>query len=243
MSTLRPDDIEELLGAYALDAIDDDERRMVDAYIITNPRARAEVDQHREVATLLAFGGTDAPDGLWDRIVLSLDEIEAEAPSPGPELAKVLPARRPPRRRWWLGALAAAAALIAVVALSVALVRKDDGGPSLASAYATAKDDPANKTVLLTTNGTTRATAVLEPSGRAFLDPTSLPALASDRTYQLWGVVEGESAPVSLGVLGPNPQLTMFGVGGPLQALAITDEKAGGVVQTQQTPQIVGAVS
>jgi anti-sigma-K factor RskA len=244
MSTLdrRPDDIEELLGAYALDAVDDDERRMVEAYIATNPRARAEVDQHREVATLLAFGGADAPEGLWDRIVLSLDELEMEAPSPGPELAKVLPARRPDRRRWWLGALAAAA-LVAVVALSLALVRKDDGGPSLASAYTSAKADPANKTVLLTTDGTTRATAVLEPSGRAFLDPTSLPALPADRTYQLWGVVEGESAPVSLGVLGPSPQLTLFGVGGPLKALAITEEKAGGVVQTQQTPQIVGAVS
>jgi anti-sigma-K factor RskA len=242
MSTIRPDDIEELLGAYALDAVDDDERRMVDAYLATNPRARAEVDQHREVATMLAFGGTDAPDGLWDRIVQSLDELETEAPAPGPELAKVLPARRPDRRRWWLGALAAAA-LIAVVALSIALVRKDDGTPSLTSAYTTAKDDPANKTVLLTTNGTTRATAVLEPSGRAFLDATSLPALASDRTYQLWGVVAGESAPVSLGVLGPNPQLTIFGAGGPLQALAITEEKAGGVVQTQQTPQIVGMVT
>jgi len=242
MSTIRPDDIEELLGAYALDAVDDDERRMVDAYLATNPRARAEVDQHREVATLLAFGGTDAPAGLWDRIVSSLDELETEAPAPGPELAKVLPARRPERRRWWLGAVAAAA-LIAVVALSIALVRKDDGAQSLASAYTEAKADPANKTVLLTTNGTTRATAVIEPSGRAFLDSSSLPALADDRTYQLWGVVEGESAPVSLGVLGPNPQLTMFGVGGPLQALAITEEKAGGVVQTQQTPRIVGMVS
>ena len=70
MSTLdrRPDDIEELLGAYALDAVDDDERRLVEAYLATNPRARAEVDQHREVATLLAFGGADAPEGLWDRI-------------------------------------------------------------------------------------------------------------------------------------------------------------------------------
>jgi anti-sigma-K factor RskA len=243
MSTLdrRPDDIEELLGAYALDAVDDDERRVVEAYLVTNPRARAEVDQHREVATLLAFGGADAPEGLWDKIVLSLEEPGVEAPVPGPQLAKVLPARRPDRRRWWFGALAAAA-LVAVVALSVALVRKDDGGTSLASAYTSAKADPANKTVLLTTNGTTRATAVLEPSGRAFLDPTSLPALASDRTYQLWGVLP-DSTIVSLGVLGPTPGLTMFGVSGTVQALAITEEQAGGVVATKQQPQIVGAVA
>jgi anti-sigma-K factor RskA len=243
MSTLdrRPDDIEELLGAYALDAVDDDERRVVEAYLATNPRARAEVDQHREVATLLAFGGTDAPEGLWDKIVQSLEEPGVEAPVPGPQLAKVLPARRPDRRRWWFGALAAAA-LIAVVALSIALVRKDDGGPSLASAYTSAKADPANTTVVLTTNGTTRATAVLEPSGRAFLDPTSLPALGSDRTYQLWGVLP-DSTIVSLGVLGPTPGLTMFGVSGTVKALAITEEQAGGVVATKQQPQIVGTVA
>ena len=238
----RPDDIEELLGAYALDAVDPDERRVVEAYLATNPRARAEVDQHREVATLLAFGGADAPEGLWDRIASSIEEQELEAPSPGPELAKVLPHQRRSRRRWWLGALAAAA-LVAIVGLSVALVTKDDGSTSLASAYATAKADPANRIVTLKTGDTTRATAVLEPSGRAFLEPTSLPGLAGDRTYQLWGVVEGESAPVSLGVLGPNPGITMFGVGGNLQALAITEEKAGGVVQTEQTPEIVGTVA
>ena len=61
----RPfDDIEELLGAYALDAVDPDERRQVEAFLQTSPRARAEVDQHREVAALFAFGGgEEAPAG------------------------------------------------------------------------------------------------------------------------------------------------------------------------------------
>jgi anti-sigma-K factor RskA len=243
MSTLdrRPDDIEELLGAYALDAVDDDERRMVDAYLATNPRARAEVDQHREVATLLAFGGADAPDGLWDRIALAIGEHELEPPVPGPELAKVLPARRPPqRRRWWLGAVAAAA-LVAIVALSVALVTKDDTSPSVVAAYDAAKADQSNRVVALQTDGTTRATAVVEPSGVAFLDARQLPSLGDDRTYQLWGVL-ADGTPVSLGVLGPKPALTMFGVNGAVKALAITDEQAGGVVAPAKAPTIVGAL-
>jgi len=37
-------EIEALLGAYALDALDEDERARVDAYIAANPRARDEVD-------------------------------------------------------------------------------------------------------------------------------------------------------------------------------------------------------
>ena len=36
-------ELDELLGAYALDAVDDDERRRVDDYLEVNPRASAEV--------------------------------------------------------------------------------------------------------------------------------------------------------------------------------------------------------
>ncbi len=252
-----PDDLDELLGAYALDAVDDDERRQVDAYLATNARARAEVDEHREIATLLAFGGTDAPEGVWDRIAASLDE---RAPEPGPELAKVLPARResalpppaPPgrdrnRRRAWLGGLAAAAAIVLIAALSIALVRKDGSSTgqagSITAAYDAAKADPSNKTIALTSpDGTTQATAVLQPSGTAFLDAASLPALPDDRTYQLWGVLDDGRA-ISFGVLGARPQIAAFGLSGPVKALAITEETAGGVVAPVKAPTIVGAVS
>ena len=50
------DPIEELLGANALNAVDDDERAAVDAHLATCPRCRAEVDAHREVASHLALG-------------------------------------------------------------------------------------------------------------------------------------------------------------------------------------------
>src|SRR5512133_3901972 len=119
----RPfDDIEELLGAYAMDAVDPDERSQVEDDLETSPRSRAEVDQHREVAALLAFGGAEAPGGVWDRIAASLEE---RAPEPGPELAKVLPIKSRTRRRWWLGGLAAAA-VAAIAALSVALVASNN---------------------------------------------------------------------------------------------------------------------
>ena len=82
-----PYELDELLGAYALDALEPDERRRVEEYIAVNPRAAAEVQQHREVATMLAFTGMSAPDDVWTKIAA---EIDAEAPAPGPELAKVL---------------------------------------------------------------------------------------------------------------------------------------------------------
>ena len=80
--------LDELLGAYALDAVSDEERRMVDEYLMVSPRARQEVSEHREVATMLAWTGMSAPDGLWERIAASLDS--AEPPRPTGALASVI---------------------------------------------------------------------------------------------------------------------------------------------------------
>ena len=74
MISLTHDEIQELLGAYALDAVDDEERDVVELHLRECPRCRAEVAEHREVAALLAHGGTAAPDGVWDRIVAALDD-------------------------------------------------------------------------------------------------------------------------------------------------------------------------
>src|SRR5262249_30000919 len=61
LMSMDPHEMDELLGAYALDAVDDDERRELDEYLASNPRAQSEVQHHREVATYLAWSGADAP--------------------------------------------------------------------------------------------------------------------------------------------------------------------------------------
>jgi anti-sigma-K factor RskA len=239
----RPfDDIEELLGAYALDAVDPDERRQVEAFLETSPRARAEVDQHREVAALLAFGGgEEAPAGLWDRIAASLEE---RAPEPGPELAKVLPMKRS-KRRWWLGGLAAAA-VAAIAALSVALVASNNEAKNqseaIAAAYNDAKANTANKTIEMKAPDGRTATAVVEPSGLAYLDGRTLPALPSDKVYQLWAV-PAQGAPVSLGLVGSRPDISVFGLGGQPAALALSIEAPSGAVAPTPPVEIVGPLS
>src|SRR4051812_36552435 len=65
------DEFTELLGAYALDAVDDDEREAIEAHLLSCPRCRAEVAEHREVAAFLSKGAP-APDGVWDRIAAEL---------------------------------------------------------------------------------------------------------------------------------------------------------------------------
>jgi anti-sigma-K factor RskA len=69
-----PAEIEELLGAYALDAVDREEAEQIERYLADHADARDEVAQYRETASMLAFAGADAPSGLWHSIVASLEE-------------------------------------------------------------------------------------------------------------------------------------------------------------------------
>ena len=75
-------EIEELLGAYALDAVSPEEADAVEIHLRDCPRCRAEVAEHRETAAVLAYAGSPAPSQLWDRIA---DALEADDSAP-PEL-------------------------------------------------------------------------------------------------------------------------------------------------------------
>jgi len=239
---MTPQEIESLLGAYALDAVDDEERREIEAYLVVDPRARAEVEMHREVATLMAFSGAAAPEGLWDRIAGSLEE---RAPEPGPELAKVLPARR---RRWSTAVLvgAAAAAAVAAAAITVAAVREPDAAPaamdSMEQVFDRAMADPdATRVVLRSEDDAERAVAVLQPGGLGMISLRDLPDLGPDRSYQLWGVIDDEV--ISLGVLGNRPGVEPFTVRGDLSALVVTEEVEGGVTSSEQPALLAGTLA
>ncbi|MGH9073042.1 MAG: anti-sigma factor domain-containing protein, partial [Acidimicrobiales bacterium] len=67
-------ELEALLGAYALDAVDGPEAEAVELHLRECPRCRAEVAEHRETAALLGHVGAPAPEGLWDRIASTLEE-------------------------------------------------------------------------------------------------------------------------------------------------------------------------
>jgi anti-sigma-K factor RskA len=224
-------ELDELLGAYALDAVDADERRRVEDYLAINPRAAAEVQAHREVATMLAFTGMDAPDDLWGRIA---GEIGEQAPPPGPELAKVLSLDHHPRRRrissiapWLMSA--AAAAVIVFVAIGLA-DSADAPDEPLANAVEIARADRDSITTTLVADGSdVVAEAIIDQDGHGYVLARDLPTLPDDQTYQLWGVVEGGDV-ISLGIFGPNPEIETFTVDGEVAALAITIEQYPGVV-------------
>jgi anti-sigma factor RsiW len=229
------DEIQELLGAYALDAVEPDERSEIDDHLRDCARCRAEVAEHRDTAAFLAHGGTDAPGAVWDRIAGSLETPNVVPLAP--KLGIV------PRRNRWPQAVAlvgAAAALI--IGVLVVQVREQDrridriqGGDPVALAMA----EPGARVVHLTA-GDTELPVVLTPEGKAYLQASALPKLAADRTYQLWG--QSGAQLVSVAVLGRDPGVVTFDVGG-YAALAITEEQAPGVVQSKNRPIASGALA
>jgi hypothetical protein len=246
VSPLTHDEIKELLGAYALHAVDPDEAELVERHLEGCPRCRSEVAGHREVATLLGNTGGDAPEGLWDRIASQLEEapppMRLRLPAPeGAEVTPLASRRRQRGNRYVVAAIGAAAALV-VAALGVQVVRQDDRIAELEAAMAGASSAEATVATLASPDGALSAEAVLLPNGTGYLLAGDLPGLDEDQTYQLWGVTQ--QGVVSLGLLGSDPGDVMPFQAGDAQdvsALAVTQEVAGGVTQSTNAAVVAGA--
>ena len=140
------DEASDLVGAYALDAVDGVERTELEEHLETCPRCRAELDSQREVAAAMGNSVEPLPEGLWSHIAVRLPERhEDQEPPPMPRLESEgrAPSRPPAdgRRRQTrtlvttVGAIAVAAAAVAVV-LGIGLVRADHTVSNLQSAQA-----------------------------------------------------------------------------------------------------------
>jgi anti-sigma-K factor RskA len=248
-------ELDELLGAYALDAVDDDEREQVEAYLDRTPEARSLVAEYRETAALLAHSGTEAPPGLWERIEQTLEEEPPHRATPLPGGVVAFESRRTRFRRRIAVAVGVAAAVVVVGSLTVKVVQQDDridelsreaeSGSVLAAAETASRDPHAARVTLSSTDGALEARAVYLPDGDGFLVENNLRPLPPDRTYQLWALLgdPGAERAISAGVLGPDPGVTAFRVQGPVAGLAVTDEQLPGSVSPSNPPLIQGVVS
>jgi hypothetical protein len=245
-------ELDELLGAFALDAVDGDEHEQVARYLERSPRARAVVAEYRQTAAFLADAGTQAPAGVWDRIEQRLADEPSRTEAPA--VVSLAPRRgRPGARRVGL-AVAAAAAVVVVGVLAVQVVRQDDRidelareadrGSVLAAAEAASRDPNATDVRLSSPEGAPAARVVYLPNGEGFLIPSNLRRLSSDLVYQIWARVGERQSPriISAGVLGPDPGVTAFRVRGPVLEFMITEEHAPGVATSVNPAVAQGSV-
>ncbi len=251
-------ELEPLLGAYALDALDTDEQRRVTGHLEDCPRCRAEVDAHRETAGALGNLVEAPPPALWDRIAREVElaprrpdpdmpplvPAAPEGAAPARPLAPVVPlqAARPrrPRALGWAAGAVAAAAVVVIALLAVNLGRVDHQVSQLQQAVATQpSSNVAGTTVALrSSGGVALASFTVYPDGRGVLEQSHLDPLGRASVYQLWGITGGSA--ISLGLMGRDPRAghVAFTWNSPvhLSRLAVTVEPAGGAMAPTTVP-------
>jgi anti-sigma-K factor RskA len=230
-----------LVGAYAVDALDDAERTAFEAHLATCADCRAEVASLGDAAALLTgLSATTPPAGLRDRVLADAARTRPLPPEvPDTEPAEPATVRSLPGRR--LTILAVAAAVLAVVGVGVGVTqpwRDDSSGQDL---FATGRvlQAPDAESVTVELDGGAEATVTRSvKEGRAVIVTHAMPAAPAGKVYQLWLQTPSEEM-VSAGLMPPGSDQTRLLEGDAADAIAvgITVEPAGG--SAEPTPPTI----
>ena len=250
-------EFEELAAGYVLGALEPDDEHDFQRHLGGCATCEANVRELEAVAGELAYAvpPVDPPDTLWAGI---RREIQPEAAPVGATQRSARPARAGRRGRRLLPGLAAAAAILMVAVLSVwNLSLRDENAAirdrvaALERATQLANDPNASLVTMDEVPGPEGAQATVIASSRqdrGVLLIESLPPLARDRVYELWGVPEGnidnaQKALVFVPLRRQGVQALEFEV--PIQpgtVFAITDEPGpDGSEKPTTQPLLVGA--
>jgi anti-sigma-K factor RskA len=210
------DSIHDLSAAYALDALDDDERRAYEEHLAGCERCREEVASFSSTAGALAYAAGPAapPAALRDRILVA---ARAERPN-------VVPLR--PRWAYPVAAVAAAAACVAIGlgVWNISLHNRLSNGQALQSVPVSGAP----------------GSLVVGSHGSAALVLFRLDSAPAGKTYEAW-VIRGKRAPVPAGLFrGGGP--TFVPIRGKVRngsVVAVTVEPAGGSDAPTTKPFVV----
>ena len=237
-----PGDPRDLLAAYALDAVDDLDRRAVERLLSADPDARRELDEHRAVVAAFTVE-TAPPAALRERVLGSIASVPQVAQTPrGAGSAGAADGARQGavrRRRWAVVAVAAAAVVAVAVPTTIAIQARQEQVrlQTQADAVASMLADPAAEIVRGEMVGGGDASALVS-GDRVLFSVTDLPQAGSAEDYQLW-LVEGEEM-VSAGVFDARDGSAALLVEASGSAgVAVTLEPAGGSPQPTSDPLVV----
>jgi anti-sigma factor RsiW len=259
----------DLLPAYALDAVDDLERRAVERLLADDPAARRALDEYRDVVaafTVEAEPPAHVRDAVLARIAdapAGAAEPDATAPpvplvrpgtSPGDDVGQdgtpvspagstsdgVVPIDRPRRRRWTFVAAAAAAVVAVAVPTTVAVQARQEQAVMQERADAVARMMADPSAQLMRGEVTGGGEATVLVAGDDYLfSATGLPGPGDGQDYQLW-VVGADGAVSPAGVLPTDDGATEQLVQDvPGVGVAVTMEPEGGSEQPTSDPIVV----
>ncbi len=226
----------ELIAAYALDALDDADRVIVEELLISSEEAREELRSFSEVAAAIAVGATgpEPRAELRDRIIES-----ARA-----ERQVVVPLARPASRARLAPILVGATAIAATVALALGLwgvslsndLRNTRATLDHERTVGSVLSDPAARTIGLVSKG---GKLVIDDRGQAVLIVESLEAAPAGKAYQVWVVEDG--AATAAGQFSGGSGRAVVPVEVPVTTgslVAVTVEDAAGVDRPTTTPVV-----
>ena len=225
----------DLAGAFALDALSDEERGEFEAHIATCADHAEELAWHRRVSRGLAASAEamPPPPGLRSRILESVEGRPGSAQGAVPT-----PIRRREPGSGGMGfrlpyALAAVFALIALGMLAWNITLLSGGDQA----------QPGDETFAFSGPGGSGDVTFVPDKGVAVVNLAGLANLPEDQDYQVW-VIEGGS-PRSLGLLTvESGQATFAALAATsgIDAIAVTIEPAGGSPAPTSDPILTAEV-
>lgn len=229
-----------LVGAYAVDAVDESERALFERHLAICPDCQDEVATLREAASVLAAtSATTPPAGLRRDVLSQIGNIRPLPPLPVQPVQVVddappvdeLAARRG-RRRWATIASAAAAVLLAV-GLGVAQPwAAEDLSPSQQVLQA---DDARSTSVDLGKD--VSATVVHSDSvNSAVIQTENMPPPEDGSVYQLWFERGGDYVSAGLMPVAEDQTVRLDGEARGADGVGITVEPEGGSEQPTSEP-------
>jgi hypothetical protein len=242
MNDLRCSEVDELLVAYAADALDDDEGYVVATHLAECRNHDAELAairgdlEHIAVAVSPVQPPPELRTRLLDVFDREVNDMQASEPQPLPAPRAISPSPRPavqPKPRPWflgggLGYALAAALLVVAIGLG---------------AWGLSRGNSNDNVVLATTTQGTDTLQItyLHDQHLAVLN-VNLEAPPAGHAYQAWQIVDG--APVSVGLLTSHTGQTAFSADlDDASAIALSVEPEGGSRSPTTTPILVTPLS
>jgi anti-sigma-K factor RskA len=232
-------DIHALVGAYAVDALDDLERAAFERHLAECPACQQEVAGLQEAAGLLgALSTTAPPPSLRDRVLADITTVRPLPPAVEPPVV-VTGAHAPGGRSRFRPRLlvAAAAALIALGgAVTIAQPWEDESSQTqLTAAERVAAAEDAETFTKTLDNGA-EATLVRSRSlNEAVLVTSDMPDAPAGSVYELWLVHDDQMVPAGL-MTGGDHEIVLEGDPATANGFGITVEPDGGSDQPTSEP-------